>query len=241
MWVIAKALLGGAWSFLRALPWWLYVAVIVLFVGWRWHDNAVDAAREAGDNAARRELTLPIVQAHALAAAHLSMASAYYAQASQAEGKALAFSDGLNSCIGTRTALDVITSAVLRGREQQRVAATRALTATQQELSHAYASASDRCADYPVPDAVVRVLDIAAFGAPGTAGSDADSGDPGPAVRAHTYLVDGADAGTGTTGTTYRDLADWIASGWAAALSSCNADKASIGALGARAPSTAQQ
>lgn len=223
-------------ALLRALPWWLYVAAIVLFVGWRWHDNAVDNARADGDNAARRELAVPLMQAHALAAQHLAIASMYYTQASQAEGRALALEDGLNRCVGARVQMDAITSAVLRGREQQRAAAVAALTATQMELSHAYASASDRCADQPVPDAVVRVLDVAAFGAPSAPGADAGDRDSGAAVHASTVLVDGSDAGTGPTHTTYRDLADWIASGWAAALSSCNADKASIAGLGTRSP-----
>lgn len=234
MWVIAKALLGGAWSFMRALPWWLYVAAIVLFAGWRWHVGAVDAAYAAGDNAARRELSVPLMQAHAAAARNLADMATYYTQASAAEGRALVLDDGLKRCIGTRTSMDFLTSAVLRGREQQRLAAVAALTATQRELSDAYASTADQCADQPVPDAVIRVLDAAAFGAPAPAGAgsaDAGGGDTGAAVRARTISADGSDPSAPEARTAYRDLPDWIAAGWAAALSSCNADKAAIANL----------
>lgn len=230
MWLIAKALLGGVWSILRSLPWWLYVAAVVLLLGWTWHAGEVRTAKAAGDSAARRELAVPLMQAHALAAEQMARAETYYTQAGQAEGRALEFERGLNRCIGARTSMDVITSAVLRGREQQRAAAVLALTATQQELSDAYAQTADRCADQPVPDAVVRVLDTAAFGAPGSAGPAAGRGDPGSAVRARTVSADGSDPASPEAGTTYRDLPDWIV-GWAGALTSCNADKAGYAAL----------
>jgi hypothetical protein len=231
MWAIAKALFGGAWAFLRMLPWWLYLAAVVVFVGWRWHSGAVDAAYAEGGTAARQELSIPLMQAHALAAEHLAIASVYYQQASDAEGRALAFERGLNRCIGTRVAMDTITSAVLRMREQQRAAAVQQLSHTQQELSHAYDASADRCADQPVPAAVVRVLDAAAFGAPSATGPNADSGRAGAAVRAHSVVVDGSDPESVATGTTYRDLAGWIAEGWAGALRSCNSDKAGIASL----------
>lgn len=236
--LVLKALASGAWKVLRALPWWLYVAAVVLLAGYRWHANAVTSAAHSaglaayaeGDQSARRELAILLAQAHASAAEQMARAETYYTQASNAEGKARALEAGLNRCIGTRTAMDVITSAVLRGREQQRAAAVVALTATQRELSDAYASTADRCADQPVPAAVIRVLDAAAFGAPGATGTDAGGGDPGAEVRARTVSADGSDPGAAEAGTTYRDLPDWII-GWAGALSACNADKVSISNL----------
>lgn len=231
-----KFVASGAWRVMRSMPWWFYALAVVAIVSARWHVGEVREARAAGyaagDADARRKLAVPLMQAHADAARNLADMSAYYTQASQAEGRALEFERGLNRCIGTRTSMDLLTSAVLRGREQQRVAAVAALTATQRELSDAYATTADRCADQPVPDPVIRVLDAAAFGpASGTSGADSGSRDTGPAVRARTVIVDGSDAGTGPTGTTYRDLAGWVAEGWAPALDACNADKAAIANL----------
>jgi hypothetical protein len=228
MWTFLKAL----WAIARGVPLWVWLVVAAALWARNWHNDAVDAAYAAGDNAARRELSVPLMKAHAAAARNLADMSQYYTQASIAEGRAVEFERGLNRCIGARVQMDVITSAVLRGREQQRAAAVSALNQTRQELSDAYAAASDRCADQPVPDAVVRLLDIAAFGAEaGAAGNDGAHRDPGAGLHARTYRADETDAGTGPTGTTYRDLPDWIVTGWAPALDACNKDKASIANL----------
>jgi hypothetical protein len=232
MWTFLKAV----WAIAKGVPLWVWLVVAAALWARNWHNDAVDAAYAAGDNAARRELSVPLMKAHAAAARNLADMSQYYTQASIAEGKALEFERGLNRCIGARVQMDVITSAVLRGREQQRVAAVTALTQTRKELSDAYASASDRCAAEPVPQSVVRLLDIAAFGAEARAGSaDAASGNPGAGVHTRTYRADQADAGTGQAYTANADLALWIIEGWAPALQACNDDKAAIANLRAEA------
>ena len=224
--------LRGAWALAKGVPLWIWLGAAAALWAWSWHDDAVDAAYAAGDSAARRELSVPLMQAHAAAARNLADMSAYYTQASLAEGRAQGFERGLNRCIGARVQMDVITSAVLRGREQQRAAAVAALTQSREELSRAYASASDRCAAEPVPQSVVRLLDIAAFGAEArAAGADASGGDPGTGFHARTFLAYGADAGTAPAYTANADLALWIIEGWAPALDACNADKAAIANL----------
>lgn len=181
MWLIAKALLGDAWSFLRAMPWQVYaVLAVALLQVW-----ALSAARSAGDRAARAELAPLLMQAHADAAVRLQ-------QAADAEGKASALDAGLQACIGERNNMATITSAVLAQRTRAAAQAQRDLNATRQELSNAYSLAADACAAQPVPARVLSVLDAAAR----AAGPDTDADDQrtGAAVRAGSGRAHGADA-----------------------------------------------
>lgn len=190
MWVIAKALLGGAWSFMRSLPWWLYaVLAVALLQVW-----ALSAAKSAGDRAARAELAPLLMQAHADAAVRLQ-------QAADAEGKALALDAELQACIGERNNIATITSAVLAQRTRAAAQAQRDLNATRQELSNAYSLAADACAAQPVPARVLSVLDAAAR----AAGPDTDADDQraGAAVRAGAGRADGRDA---CAATPWRDV-----------------------------------
>ncbi|MCQ4165130.1 hypothetical protein [Tahibacter harae] len=217
------SLLGGTWRLLRAVPLPVYLAAAVALWAWHWHAGAVADARAAGDISARQALSVSLMQAHAAAAVR-------YTQAADAEGRAQAFEQGLNRCIGTRTAMDTLTQAILGERERARAQAERALTSTQQELAHAYELSADRCADQPVPAAVIRVLDVAAFGQAGADANPVRAG-AGAAVRARTVSADGTDPDSSSAGTTYRDLAGWIGVGWAPALHSCNADKSGLADL----------
>lgn len=214
-----RTLLGGAWSILRAIPWQVYVLALLAAA----QILALSRARDHGDRAARAALAPLLAQAHADAATRLQ-------QAADAEGRALALDAGLQQCIGTRTTMATLTSAVLAERERARAQAVRTLNTTRQELAHAYDSTADRCADQPVPDAVLRVLDLAAFGQ-AQPDTHADHQHAGPAAGAGTTGADRADADPSPARTRYRELASWIADGWAPSLHSCNADKASIRAL----------
>lgn len=180
-------LLGGLWRIARALPWWLYAVAIVLFLAWRWHAGAVNDAHTAGDQAARRELAPMLMQLHADLAVR-------YIQAADAEGRALTYEAGLNACIGERTSMATITSAVLAQHQRSQAQAQRELNATRQELANAYDSNADGCAAQPVPAAVLSVLDAAT----GQASTDTHSGDPSAraAVRADPQRADSAHACT---------------------------------------------
>lgn len=229
---ILRALLGGAWTVLRAIPLQVYVAAAVALWAWHWHASAVADARAqgytAGDTAARQALAVPLMRAHAAAAVR-------YTQAADAEGRAKAFEQGLNRCIGTRAAMDTLTRAILGERERARAQVERTLTSTRLELAHAYELSADRCADQPVPGAVVRLLDLAAFGQ-ASADANAIGAGASAAAGASAGRTDDANPGAGTAGayTAYADLARWIAEGWAPALDACNADKAAIRALRTR-------
>lgn len=42
-WLAVKAFFGGAWKFLRAVPWQAWLVAAVLLVGWRWGEHRYDA------------------------------------------------------------------------------------------------------------------------------------------------------------------------------------------------------
>lgn len=176
MWLLGlKAAASGAWKILRSMPWWTYLAAAVLLITWRWHAGVVRDARAEADQDARRSLAPVLMQAHADAATRLQ-------QAADAEGRAAAFEHGLNQCIGERTKLATITSAVLAERKRAEADAQRKLNAARQELHHAYSIAADNCAAQPVPAGVLGVLDDAASRASGS-DANADGERAGPAVR----------------------------------------------------------
>lgn len=218
-----KAAASGAWSILRALPWWLYLLVLAIALQ-LW---ALAAAHSAGDRTARAELAPVLMQAHADVATRLQ-------QAADAEGRALAYKDGLNSCIGARASVDLLTGAVLAQREKARAAAVVARITIRQELDNVYETIADRCANYPVPAAVLRVLDTAAFGKP-LGVTNPGGGDTSTTVHAGARDAYAGDANPSPAGaaysTTYGSLSVWIADGWAPALQACNADKSAIAAL----------
>lgn len=234
IWVVVRAFLGGTFKALAGLaskvPARVWIGIAITVVAYLYHVSALRDERAEGVVAGKALMQEALDGvAGDLIAARAELLDAWTA-AADAEGRDIAHLDALNQCIGERQRMDDITRAALARREQQRAAAVHALNLARQELDHAYATTADRCALQPVPDAVVRVLDLAAFG-PSGSDANADDRSADPAAGARTVRADGADAGTGPTGTTYRDLAGWIADGWAPALASCNRDKAAIAEL----------
>jgi hypothetical protein len=231
LWLIVRAFFGGVFkqglALLAKVPWKVWVVLAIVVAAWLWHASEVRATRAAGEAAGRAAVQVLLDKANNdVVDARAELLDAWTA-AADAEGRDIAHAAALDRCIGTRQLMDTITRATLAHRESQRAAAVLALSAARQELDHAYATANDRCADQPVPDAVVRLLDVAAFGPPGP-DAHADGRSAGAAAGARVVAVDGTDPDSAEARTTYRDLAGWIGSGWAPALSSCNADKAAI-------------
>lgn len=234
LWLIVRTFFGGVFSnalkLAAKVPWKVWLVVAIVVAAWFWHASAVRAARAAGEATGRAAVQVLLDKANDdVVAARAELLDAWTA-AADADGRDIAHAAALDRCIGTRAYMDTITRATLAHRESQRAAAVLALSAARQELDHAYATANDRCADQPVPDAVVRLLDVAAFGPPGP-DAHADGRGEGAAAGARVVSVDGTDPDSPAARTTYRDLAGWIGSGWAPALNSCNADKAAISEL----------
>lgn len=147
-WLIAKAMFGGIWTFLRSLPWQVYAVIAAVGLVW----FAAVTAISVGDKRARAELAPLLMQAHADAATRLQ-------QAMDAEGRSEALAKGLNDCVGAKTQIEKDTATAILDRDKRRAAAERALTATRKELNDAYAKSADACAGQSVPDDVLRLLD----------------------------------------------------------------------------------
>ncbi len=201
----ARLLLGGwlkaLWEFVSKIPWQVVVGIVASLLLYLAYSHQIHAAHDAGVAEANKKSDVEIGKLKA------ELFDAWTA-AADAEGRDQAHATGLSQCIGARVTMDLLTSSVLAQREQERATTARALSRTRQELANAYASTADRCAAQPVPDAVVRVLDAAAFGPPD---QNADGAGGGAEVRSRVAPVDGADSDTSTAGTTYQDLAVRVA------------------------------